>query len=608
LNTARQELAWDGPYMRIDGWPKAPFEFDRIAATDVGFHEIAYAEMHESVTPAETALSQQDAQGYSELTLANLPERYWHVLVSRGDDKVAAAGELDLETRDLERLVLEPAKARRPLKLKRLRGVHEPSAIKIFRTDEPSAVLYQRLFPGAPREQNDPAGFPRRIVETIIASGTDLTTELLAEPPKPTIQPETKVNPKRETTPTGDAWTLLVALVKRYESLPEEVRKGGPFKTEDHYVDGHYLCRTLGWRPSRLNEAYGALKGVGRWAFNRGDYPKEPFLFEVVGPTVKGIEEVRYAELHDQTRLLGEPQSPDPRQEKPTVTIRDPKRVFVVYGRNKKAYEQVVLFLRALKLDPVPFSEVTASAGGAPYLGDVLKKGMADAQAIVVLLTPDERATLVTGKLARDKVADGERLQARPNVIFEAGMALGAHENKTIVASLGSHSELFSDILGRHIVHLNNSDEAREMFWTRLKGVGCAVDKDASGWHSKTLAGDFESCIEQDAEAQSPPTAPALPQAAPNAHPLLTTRSDVAIAMRAWLARLTEADMNRPRTYESLDQELHMRETATRNYLAEVVKEEGTFTIQAGENVFTLSPEMPTMEQSEHPRWSPRRR
>jgi predicted nucleotide-binding protein len=42
----------------------------------------------------------------------------------------------------------------------------------------------------------------------------------------------------------------------------------------------------------------------------------------------------------------------------------DPKRVFIVYGRNSRAHEALKLFLRALKLNPLDFDEVKNDLGG----------------------------------------------------------------------------------------------------------------------------------------------------------------------------------------------------------------------------------------------------
>ena len=48
------------------------------------------------------------------------------------------------------------------------------------------------------------------------------------------------------------------------------------------------------------------------------------------------------------------------------------------------------------------------------------------------------------------------RLQARPNVLIEAGMALITHPTRTIIAVLGDQ-ELPSDLAGRHYIRLSHT-------------------------------------------------------------------------------------------------------------------------------------------------------
>ena len=65
-----------------------------------------------------------------------------------------------------------------------------------------------------------------------------------------------------------------------------------------------------------------------------------------------------------------------------------------MYGRNGKALAAMRLFLRSLKLDPLDFDTVKNDLGGSPFVGEIIRSGMEHAQAIVVLFTPDEYASL----------------------------------------------------------------------------------------------------------------------------------------------------------------------------------------------------------------------
>jgi predicted nucleotide-binding protein len=166
------------------------------------------------------------------------------------------------------------------------------------------------------------------------------------------------------------------------------------------------------------------------------------------------------------------------------------KKVFVVHGRNDDLRNSMFRLLRALKLEPIEWSgAVKATKKGAPYIGEVLDKAFRDASAVVVLLTPDDQARLKKS-LAKESDPKWETTltgQARPNVLFEAGMAFGRHEDSTILVQVGALRN-FSDIGGRHVIRLHNGAEARQELADRLDTAGCAIDTSGSDWFSE---GDF---------------------------------------------------------------------------------------------------------------------
>ena len=164
----------------------------------------------------------------------------------------------------------------------------------------------------------------------------------------------------------------------------------------------------------------------------------------------------------------------------------DPRRVFVVHGRNVAARDGMFNFLRALGLQPIEWDQAIQATGkGSPYIGEILDAAFADAQAIVVLMTPDEIAYL------RTEYADGDddsetipTAQARPNVLFEAGMAMGRESDRTILVELGSVRP-FTDVIGRHAVRMDNSVSKRKALAQRLGVAGCAVDTNGKDWLSE---------------------------------------------------------------------------------------------------------------------------
>lgn len=173
------------------------------------------------------------------------------------------------------------------------------------------------------------------------------------------------------------------------------------------------------------------------------------------------------------------------------------KKVFVVHGRNLAARDAMFGFLRAIGLEPIEWSTAISATGSAsPYIGQALDAAFAMAQAVVVLLTPDDIAYLRPGYASGD--ADPERVptpQARPNVLFEAGMAIGRHPERTVLVELGSLRP-FSDVAGRHAVRLDNSAAKRNDLATRLKASGCDVSTSGSDWLS---VGDFTAPNAPDA-------------------------------------------------------------------------------------------------------------
>jgi len=170
----------------------------------------------------------------------------------------------------------------------------------------------------------------------------------------------------------------------------------------------------------------------------------------------------------------------------------DPRDVFVVHGRNTKVHKSLRKFLRAIGLHPIKWEEMVAATGkGAPYIGEVLRAGFAKAQVVVVLLTGDDRARLRHRYLQDDDPEYERELrpQPRPNVLFEAGMALGIHPDRTILVQVGELRP-FSDIAGRHIIKLSDSKRSRKQLIGRLKTAGCPVETDNEDWKS---VGDFDT-------------------------------------------------------------------------------------------------------------------
>jgi predicted nucleotide-binding protein len=164
-------------------------------------------------------------------------------------------------------------------------------------------------------------------------------------------------------------------------------------------------------------------------------------------------------------------------------------RVFVVHGRNEKMRRALFDFLRAIDLKPIEWGEAVALTGKpAPYIGEILDAAMHYAQAILVLFTGDDLVRLKDEFLWVNDPAYEKKTtpQSRPNVIFEAGLALGKYPNRTILVQVGILRP-FSDIAGRHFIRLRNSSKSRQELAQRLKLAGCDVDLSGTDWHDAGL-------------------------------------------------------------------------------------------------------------------------
>ncbi len=172
------------------------------------------------------------------------------------------------------------------------------------------------------------------------------------------------------------------------------------------------------------------------------------------------------------------------------MTMTDSSRqVFVVHGRNEMLRQSMFAFLRALGLSPIEWDQAVAMTGkGSPFIGEILHAAFERARAVVVLITPDEIAYLQTRYASHEGDPETQPApQARPNVLFEAGMAMGRNEDRTILVEVGQVRE-FSDVAGRHAVRLTNDVADRQRLAKRLETAGCAVDTSGVDWHK---TGDF---------------------------------------------------------------------------------------------------------------------
>lgn len=153
----------------------------------------------------------------------------------------------------------------------------------------------------------------------------------------------------------------------------------------------------------------------------------------------------------------------------------DPRRVAVVHGVDSLAASAMFEFLTAIRLDPVEWREAVRLTGlGSPVISDVVRKLFDDTQAVIVMLTPDERVEIAP-RLVRDGDTQAGS-QPRPNVFIEAGMALALNSDRTIFVRLGATRNA-SDLQGLHAVTLDGTAGSTDELVERLETAGCPVQR-----------------------------------------------------------------------------------------------------------------------------------
>jgi predicted nucleotide-binding protein len=170
------------------------------------------------------------------------------------------------------------------------------------------------------------------------------------------------------------------------------------------------------------------------------------------------------------------------------------RRVFIVFGRDRKLYSAVIRFLRVLKLEPIEWSEALDKTNNASAtIQEILDQAFTLTQAVIVLLTPDDEARLrpVFHGPQEPEHEKNFTPQPRPNVIFEAGFAMARFPRTTILVRFDKTTRLFSDIGGVFLLDLNNDFSSRQNFVQRLKLCGLDVDDSGTEWHTKDRGGDF---------------------------------------------------------------------------------------------------------------------
>jgi predicted nucleotide-binding protein len=171
----------------------------------------------------------------------------------------------------------------------------------------------------------------------------------------------------------------------------------------------------------------------------------------------------------------------------PTAARTEPdiaKRVFVVYGRDGALARSFFDLLYAVGLQPLEWERLVKPTGTTtPYLGDVVRTAPHLAQANLVLLSPDDVVELHPDLYERNDhpYERGRSGQARPNVLFELGLAYMAYPERTIIVEVG-HLRPVADLAGLNVIRFDGSATAVSKVISRLTMAGCPADTSGETW------------------------------------------------------------------------------------------------------------------------------
>ncbi|MCH0555937.1 TIR domain-containing protein [Streptomyces sp. MUM 16J] len=176
---------------------------------------------------------------------------------------------------------------------------------------------------------------------------------------------------------------------------------------------------------------------------------------------------------------------PGPRaQEGPGPSPDRSRNVFVIHGRDEEVRMKMFDLLRLLDLRPLEWEDLVRATGKtAPFLGEVIAKAPAQAQAALVLLTPDDVVQLHPELRGANEppYESGPTGQPRPNVLIELGMVLMAYPERTLLVEVGPLRTI-SDIAGMNVIRFDGSATALGKITERLKLAGCKVNDTGSDW------------------------------------------------------------------------------------------------------------------------------
>lgn len=149
------------------------------------------------------------------------------------------------------------------------------------------------------------------------------------------------------------------------------------------------------------------------------------------------------------------------------LALLPPEKIFIVYGHDTNAREQLELLLRRLKLEPVILANLVAEG---QTIIEMLERHRSNVKYACVSLTPDDEGH-------RRDCAHEKKYRARQNVVLELGMFLSSLGRKRVAILHKGEVELPSDIHGLvYIPFQNHVSEVKQRLAAELQEAGFQIN------------------------------------------------------------------------------------------------------------------------------------
>ena len=281
----------------------------------------------------------------------------------------------------------------------------------------------------------------RRALSTLIRLGSATSADLVFETPEVLhALRHLGVEPRRG--PLEDQ--VEAALEEAIDDLPPADAEAARVMFG---VDPNFRTTKLGERREEAAEMLGVAPGTFR---NR----HEDRLLDVLAKKMT-------------LSLLSAPQSGD---RGANGLDRDRSRVLLIHGHDSIGVKEVARLVERLGLEPILWQEALDRIGlMSPSVIERFRSCLDVAQGVVIVL-------------------EGGLGESELNLVFEAGLALGLAEERTVVIQLGDQTPP-DDLAAVNILRLRSTEESANALSSALASAGCAIPRPADGSTSKPQKG-----------------------------------------------------------------------------------------------------------------------